>query len=89
MDPARAQPLASMQRQKRLPSENLRCSTWLPNHFRPIPRLLDKREKEVTRKEGRGPAVAPEPCTFLFDQVLQVLPLDVKGDVGDEGPVSF
>lgn len=93
MSPARAQPLASMQRQKRLPSENPRGSTWLrlpkPLQTHSVSVCWIKREKEVMRKESRGPAAAPEPCTFLFDQVLQVLPLDVKGDVGDEGSVSF
>lgn len=52
----------------------------------------------MKRKRSRGREAAvravaflplPKPCTFLLDQVLQVLPLDVEGDVGDEGSVSF
>lgn len=44
----------------------------------------------LSYRQSQARAGAPElHFTFLFDQVFQRLPLDVEGDVGDEGAVPL
>lgn len=59
-----------------------------PHHVCWIKRKRSPGREAAVRAVAFSPPL-PKPCTFLLDQVLQVLPLDVEGDVGDEGPVSF